>query len=151
MCLKAQFLGPLLSYKIKLYATTQAVDSELLLSADDTCLICGKDTKATENQLNKQFNSPCNWFIDNKLSILFGEEKAECIFSVPNDTLKTKTLVTQNRLRCHSLPRKLASKLLRISDSRIESKGKRPLSLLFRRVSFLKNESSFSVFSSRLF
>ena len=62
-------LGPLLS---------QAVSCELLLYADDTCLICmGKDIKTIEDQLNKDFTSLCEWFIDNKLSIHFGEQKTK--------------------------------------------------------------------------
>ena len=46
----------------------------------------------------------------------------------------------------HNLPRKLASKLLCIRGSRRESKRKQRLSLLFKRVSFLKNTGSFSLF-----
>ena len=58
----------------------QAVSCELLLYADDTCLICtGKDIKTIEDQLNKDFNSLCERFIDNKLSIHFGEEKTKSI------------------------------------------------------------------------
>ena len=61
----------------------QAVDSKLLSFADHTCLIyTGKDTKAIEDQLNKDFNLVCNWFSDNKLSIHFGEEKTKCILSL---------------------------------------------------------------------
>ena len=56
----------------------QAVISELLLYADDTCHIyIGKDTKTIEEQLNRDFNSLCEWFIDNKLSIHFGEQKTK--------------------------------------------------------------------------
>ena len=58
----------------------QAVNSELLLYADDTCLICvGEYTKTIEEQLNRDFNSLCEWLIDNKLSIHFGEEKTKSI------------------------------------------------------------------------
>lgn len=32
-----------------------------------------------ENVLNKQFASVCNWFVDKKLSIQFGENKSKCI------------------------------------------------------------------------
>ena len=58
----------------------QAVNSELLLYADDTCLFfMGKDSKIIGDQLIKDFNSLCEWFIDNKLSIHFGEEKTKSI------------------------------------------------------------------------
>ena len=39
----------------------------------------GKDSKIIGNQLNKDFKSLCEWFIDNKLSIHFGEEKTKSI------------------------------------------------------------------------
>ena len=43
----------------------------------------GKDIKTIEDQLSKDFNSLCKWFIDNKLSIHFGEEKTKSIlFSI---------------------------------------------------------------------
>ena len=46
----------------------QAIDSKLLLYADNTCLIyMGKDAKAIDDQLNTDFNSLCDCrFIDNK-------------------------------------------------------------------------------------
>ena len=58
----------------------QAVNSELLLYADDTCLIyMGKNIQKIEEQLNSDFTSLCEWFIDNKLSVHFGEEKTKSI------------------------------------------------------------------------
>ena len=58
----------------------QAVNSELLLYADDTCLIyMGKNIQKIEEQLNSDLTSPCEWFIDNKLSVHFGEEKTKSI------------------------------------------------------------------------
>ena len=32
-----------------------------------------------EKQVNKEFANICNWFVDNKLSIHFGEDKAKSI------------------------------------------------------------------------
>ena len=50
----------------------QAVNSELLLYADDTCLIyMGKNIQKIKEQLNSDFTSLCEWFIDNKLSVHF--------------------------------------------------------------------------------
>ena len=64
----------------------------LLLYADDTCLIyTGKDTKKIEEQLNRAFHSLCEWFIDNKLSIYFGEEKTKSILFGTNGHLKIQT------------------------------------------------------------
>ena len=34
-----------------------------------------------EKQLNEDFCNICDWFVDNKLSILFGEDKTESILS----------------------------------------------------------------------
>ena len=68
------------------------VVSELLLYADDTCLIyIGKDTKTIEEQLNRDFNSLCEWFIDNKLSIHLGEEKTKSILFGTKKHLKNQT------------------------------------------------------------
>ena len=75
---QGSILSPLL-FLLYVNDIPQAVNSELLY-ADDTCLIyMGKDTKTIEEQLNKDFNSLCEWFIDNKLSIHFGEEKTKFI------------------------------------------------------------------------
>ena len=48
--------------------------------ADDTCyLLSNEDVKKIENVLNKEFPPLCQWFIDNKLSIHFGEDKTKSI------------------------------------------------------------------------
>ena len=48
--------------------------------ADDTCIFYQhEDVKKIENVLNKEFSSLCQWFIDNKLSIHFGEDKTKSI------------------------------------------------------------------------
>ena len=74
---QGSILGPLL-FLLYVYDMPQAVSCELLLYVDDTCLICmGKDIKTIEDQLNKDSNSLCEWFIDNKLSIHFGEQKTK--------------------------------------------------------------------------
>ena len=57
-----------------------AVKCDLYLYADDPGLVCiGKDIKIIEANLNNNFNSLCNWFIGNKLSIQFGEDKMKSI------------------------------------------------------------------------
>ena len=51
---------------------SQAVIWNLFLYADDTCLACQhNDINQIEKQLNKDFESICDWFVDNKLSIHF--------------------------------------------------------------------------------
>ena len=55
-------------------------DAGSYLYADDTCIFCQhEDVKKIENVLNKEFSSLCQWFIDNKLSIHFGEDKTKSI------------------------------------------------------------------------
>ena len=83
--------GPLL-FLLYVNDMPQAVNSELLLYADDTCLIyMGKDTKTIEEQLNRDFNSLCEWFIDNKLSIHFVEEKTKSILFGTKGHLNNQT------------------------------------------------------------
>ena len=58
----------------------QAVSSDLLLYADDSCLIFQhKHETEIEKHLNKDFSNLCEWFLDNKLSIHFGEDKTKSI------------------------------------------------------------------------
>ena len=67
---QGSILGPL----------SQAVKCNLFLYADDACLVCQhKDINETEKQLNKDFESICDWFVDNKLSIHFGNDKTKSI------------------------------------------------------------------------
>ena len=74
---QGSILGPLL-FLLYVNDMSQAVNPKLLFYADDTCLICmGKDTKTIEKQLNRHFNSLCEWFINNKLSILLKYVKLE--------------------------------------------------------------------------
>ena len=59
---------------------SQAVKCDLFLYADDTCLVCQhKDINKIENQLNEDFCNICDWFVDNKLSIQFREDKTKSI------------------------------------------------------------------------
>ena len=59
---------------------SNSVECDLLLYADDSCLVfTGPDLKSIETNLNKNFNYLCDWFIENKLSIHFGEDKTKSI------------------------------------------------------------------------
>ena len=58
----------------------QAVKCELLLYAYDTCLVFQHSgINEIETQLNKTFSLICDWFVDNKLSICFDEDKTKSI------------------------------------------------------------------------
>ena len=53
----------------------------MLLYADDTCLVFqAKDFDSISIKLNTEFNKLCDWFVDNKLSIHFGDDKPKSIF-----------------------------------------------------------------------
>ena len=76
---QGSILGPLL-FLLYMNDIPQAVKCELLLYADDTCLICQhKNVEVIEENLNIDFSNICDWFIDNKLSIHLGEDKTKTI------------------------------------------------------------------------
>ena len=72
----------------------QAVTWDLLLYAENTCLVfLHKDLIEIGTVLNKNFSALCDWFIDKKLSIHFGEEKTKSIvFSSKHKVKKCKPL-----------------------------------------------------------
>ena len=58
----------------------QAVKSSLFLYADDSCLIYQHGgIEEIEKQLNTDLENICHWFIDNAVSMHFGEDKTNCI------------------------------------------------------------------------
>ena len=72
----------------------QAVDCDLFLYADDRCLLFQhKDLEQIKKELTKNFSNNCDGFVDNKLSIHFGEDKTKSIlFSTKNRKRKIGTL-----------------------------------------------------------
>ena len=46
--------------------------------------------------MNKDFVNLCDWFVDNKLSILFDEDKTKCILFSWNKTLLELNIVYNN-------------------------------------------------------
>ena len=85
---QGSILGPLL-FLLHVNDMPQAVDCELFLYADDSCLVYQhRDAKAIEKNLNNNFSSICNWFVDNRLSIHFGEDKTKCILFGTKKQLK---------------------------------------------------------------
>ena len=84
-------LGPLL-FLLYIDDLSQAVVSDSLLYADDTCIVFQhKRETEIEKQLirdfssvcdwfvERDFSSVCDWFVDNKLSIHFGQGKTKSI------------------------------------------------------------------------
>ena len=61
----------------------QAVICQLLLYADDSCLVYQhKEVDKIEQELTKNFSNICEWFLDNKLSIHFREDKTKSIQNI---------------------------------------------------------------------
>ena len=72
---QGSILGPLL-FLIYVNDMPQAVNSNLFLYADDSCLMFQhKEFKKIEKVLNNDFENIGDWFVDNKSSIHFGEDK----------------------------------------------------------------------------
>ena len=85
---QGSILGPLL-FLLYVNDMSQAVKCDLLLYADDSCLVFeGENINEIENRLNNDFNMLCDWFVDNKLSIHFGEDKTKAIVFGTNRKMK---------------------------------------------------------------
>ena len=62
---------------------SQAVKCDLFLYANDSSLVCQyKDINEIQKHLNEDFSNTCDWFVDNKPSIHFGEDKTKSILFV---------------------------------------------------------------------
>ena len=78
---QGSILGPLLFliYRNDLPQALNETDSYLY--ADDKCIFYqDKNVEKIERVLKKEFLSLCEWFIDNKLSIHFGDNKTKTVF-----------------------------------------------------------------------
>ena len=76
---QGSILGPLL-FLLYINDLPQAVVSDSLLYADDTCIVFQhKSEIEIEKQLIRDFSSLCDSFVDNKSSIHFGQNKTKSI------------------------------------------------------------------------
>ena len=79
-----------------------AVKCNLFLYADDTCLVFqSKNVKDIEKQLNEDFAHICDWFVDNNLSVHFGEDKTKSIRFASESKIKKlqKLEIIYNNIR----------------------------------------------------
>ena len=68
----------------------QTVKSNLFLYIHDSCLIYQhRGVEENGKQLNKDLENICNWFVDNKLSIHFGEDKTKAILFASKRKIKS--------------------------------------------------------------
>ena len=76
---QGSILGPLL-FLLYVNDMPGSIGCDMLLYADDTCLVFqAKDLDSISLTLNTEFNKLCDWFVDNKLSIHFGDDKTKSI------------------------------------------------------------------------
>ena len=128
------------------------MNSDLLLYADDTCLIyMGKDINTIEEQLNTDFSSLCDWFVDNKLSVHFGEEKTKSILFGTKRQLKNQR---DFDLRYGDIEIKQHSKVTYLgcildNDLSGESMATKVLRLVNNRLKFLYRKQKFLTLSLR--
>ena len=96
---KVLFLQPLLSLK-DINDLPQALrETASDLYADDTCIYYQhKEIQKIETTLNKEFLSACDWLIDNKLSIHFGEDKTKSILFTRSKTPAKMNISFQDHL-----------------------------------------------------
>ena len=70
------------------------VFSDSLLYSDDTCIVFQhKSEIESEKQLIRDFSSLCGWFVDNKLRIHFGQDKAKSILFDTKHKLQSAKLL----------------------------------------------------------
>ena len=95
---QGSILGPLL-FLIYINDLPQSVKHcDIRLYADDTCISFKHKNIANINEkLNEDFNSLCDWFLDNKLSIHFGEDKTKTILFSPKNLSKNAAPLTVKR------------------------------------------------------
>ena len=66
--------------------------SDLLLYACDTCIVFQtENVTEIEKQLLRDFSSLCDWFVDNKLSVHFGQSKTKSILFGTKHKLRNAT------------------------------------------------------------
>ena len=84
---EGSILGSLL-FSLYVNDMVQAVNYDLLYADGRGLNFQHKDINIIEHQLNKKFSNICDRFVDNKLSIHFGEDKTKSILFAPLNKCK---------------------------------------------------------------
>ena len=125
----------------------QAVDCDVFLYADDSCLVYQhRDVKEIERNINENFSDVCDRFVDNKLSIRLGEDKTKCtLFGTKHRLNKVSSLNIKygemHIKQCHTvtylgclLDETLSGESM---ASKVISKINSRLRILYRKIRFL--------------
>ena len=82
-------LGPLF-FLFYVNDISQAVKSNLFLYVDNSYLMYQhRDVEKIEKQLNKDFENVYDWFVDNELSMYFGDDKTKSILFASKRKIKS--------------------------------------------------------------
>ena len=95
---QGSILGPLL-FLLYVNDIPQALsDSQAYLYADETSIsFQHENVIEIERVLNSEFAKICDWFVDNKLSIHFGEDKTKCILFSRKKNLPALNITYENK------------------------------------------------------
>ena len=142
---QGSILGPLL-FLIYVNDLPMAIKCDLFLYADGTCLVFQiKNVKDIEKQLNEDFANMRDWFVDNKLSIHFGEDKTKSILFASKRKIKKlqKLEILYNNIRIKQHPRvTYLGCILEEAMSR-ESMANKVISKVNARLKFLHRKNKY--------
>ena len=142
---QGSILGPLLFLLYVNDLPQSLSDAGSYLYADDTCIFYQhEDVKKIENVLNKEFSSLCQWFIDNKLSIHFGEDKTKSIlFSKTRGLKEINISFAGHSIKQHETVEYLGCQL----DSKLsgEAMASKVLKKINAKLKFLHRQSRYLI------
>ena len=142
---QGSILGPLL-FLIYVSDMPQAVNSNLLLYAHDSCLMFQhEEVEEIEKVLNNDFENICDWFVDNKLSIHFGEDKTKSILFASQRKIKT---IKKLNIKYQDIEIKQHSQVTYLGCVMDETMSGEPMALkvineINRKLKFLYRKNSF--------